>query len=416
MNAYTAKWRPPIGIALDQNRLIAALGRDEVWMRRLTPASDGDLPWSDLMAALEELKTVADSRAPLYISLLPPLAELRLLELRGLRVSEAARVVRRDPGRFFLAPHGPLDVELSGSGLRRTAPFVTVAAPRAIVEALGAAADASGWSLRGIVAAPQSWAAFLGASKESGRSRELVVTLDHQMIVLRARRGMIESLRRLPAHADIRQATLHPDAMLIGSADEAMSVAARFAPRAKGPRLLPASARDAVRRRRRRQRLVHVGTAAALLVLAAITDLARADAERARLAAERARIHGRVVQAAAVRESIAVLRDRVRELDTLASPPRWWSELIPRIGDALPTDAALLSLGGADDSVRIEGEATRAAPVFEALRTSGAVKSLAADGAIRQETRGELAFERFALIVRLTPTSAMRAAPNGSMP
>jgi len=88
-----------VGIALETNRLVARLPvgqRDAnesfehtVWIRPLTPSAESvDESWTDLAEALVELRGVLGvKRGLLCVALMPPLSQLRRLDLTGMTES-----------------------------------------------------------------------------------------------------------------------------------------------------------------------------------------------------------------------------------------------------------------------------------------------------------------------------------------
>ena len=414
----TARRRDPsdaVGVALDVDRLTAVLpnGTHDAgtpWTRALAPLESG-VPWSDLATKLDELKNVVGARRRLFVALMPRLAQLRLIELPGVTEEEAARVVRRDPSRFFPARGGLLVVELEATGWRGRSPFVVAAAPRQLIEAIGGAAAASGWSLGGIAPAPLAWMA-----RPSGvaATRELLIHLDSHLELLRVHGHVLTAYRRLPHIVATSSSSAARDeltplgeevsagAEVIASESEAAAVAARYVVRVAAPLLLPDDVRTGVRRSEHRAARVRFALAVVLLVAAAGAELVGMQRERTRIAAERSRIRHLVVQSIAVRESIAVVRDRLGALrDAEAREPRW-SDLVADMAGALPSDAFLLALRGDGDSLHVEGVATRAAPVFDALRMVSGVRDVQAQAPIRQEVRDDRATsERFVLAALL---------------
>jgi len=241
-----------VGIALSPSLLVACLSRRRIgsprpeapplWVRPLTPLPSPDC-WTNLTEVLDELRTAVGG-GTLHVALMPPLAALRQLELAGVNEVEAARVVQRDPSRFL-----PLDgrtetvIELEGSGWRRLSPFRLIATPASILEAVGAAARETGWSLGSVKPAALAWA---GNGKRR-RSRDCVACLGTHIEVVHAEHGVPTILRRLPRPAGEltaqrvrtvlaeRGIEVAPDATVMLSDEEAMAVAAESAASALSP-------------------------------------------------------------------------------------------------------------------------------------------------------------------------------------
>ena len=412
--------RGSIGIALEANRLIARLSDGERWVRTLSPGPHGD-SWLDLTEALGELYAVAgDLPRELHVALLPPLAHVRRLELPGVSEHEAAQITRRDPSRFLPRREHALDVAVAGTGWRRMSPFLLVAVPTTTIEAIGAAAQQSGWRLGGIVPAQLAWAS--AGAPHKGGANDVVIVLETHIELLRVRRGTVQCFRRIAGASPGLTASelrglaarhgveLSDDAVVISSPDDAALVAAERSGQTVGPALLPAAGRVTVRQRQRRGIFGRFAAAAALVTVSAGLLPWGFGRERSAIAAERVRIRSKVFEARAVRESVAALNTRLAAVQSLEMGASHWPTLVAALADNLPSDAFLLSLSASGDTLRLEGGATRAAPVFDALATVAGLKSIHPEGPIRQEIRADgAALEHFVLAASL-------AMPNGNTP
>ena len=420
---------PAVGIALDEHRIVALLpGRrevnDTIWTHPLGAASDEAAASPSLEEPLRSLRSLVGSRrASLHVALMPPLAELRLLELPGLEEAEAELVVRRDPARFFPRRNESLVVELEGSGWRRRSPFLAATTPRRLVDALGVAAQRAGFELHAIVPAALAWAASM---PRSNASRDMLVALDNQLLLLRTRNRRIVATRRLPkgeaglSAAVLREqmagegVALSADATLHLSPDEVAACAAGAVVRVSAPLLLPEELQIRVRQRARWAALARLSAAGLLIAIAGALELVGLRQERSRVAAERSRLGAAVSQSLIVRDSIALLRDRLAAIRDVESSSSQWSGLMSSIADVLPRDAFLKSLVVDGDSLKLEGSSERAAPVFDAVAAVAGVRTVHPTAPIRQEVRGGAMDEQFALaalLARTRPALAV-AAPN----
>ena len=428
-----------VGIAIARDRLVAVIPGDapaNPWVRPLTPPGDPDLSWPDLAAALGELRAAATSgqgaasgdafRGELYVALLPPLGELRRVELPGLRLAEARQVLRREPSRYLAraADSAPVELEVEGEGWRESSPFTLLAASRVIVEGIHAAAQQTGWRLAGIVAAEGAWgaAASLLPAKDIAE-HALVICLDDRVELVRVASGRVLTVRRFPVDANVvtsqvrrilRGADGSPRASVAVVGDSLLAeelrltldtpagstqrdagpgswpdspalLAARFATRASGPSLLPESERAILAHDARRANVVRFAAAAAFLVAAAGVQLWGFSREHDAIVAERAHLRDRVTRALAVRDSLGEVANRLATIRAASvSSPRW-APLLVALSERLPDDAFLLSLRADRDSLRLEGEAARAEGVFDALRKVHGFSALRPDGPIRQE-------------------------------
>lgn len=406
-----------VGIALGRDQLLAVLPGDAPsapWIRPLSPFGDPDGEWPALARTLGDLRAAVSAASPfrsaLHVALLPPLAHLRRVELPGLRVSEARSVLAREPSRYLPLPADapPLALEIEGEGWRQSSPFTLFAVPRALIDAIDAAARQSGWRVAEIVAAESAWAASASSllPGAAGMDRVLAVRLDDRVDIVRARRGRIVSMRRFPPGAPgVGPLLLSlPRGAIVdaGSQRSPAALAAAFAPRAAGPALLPDEDRIAMQHRAKRASIVRFAAAAALVVAAAGLQLWGASLEEARIAAERARLREQVSRALATRDSLTQAVNRLTVLRAAARSAPRWSSLIASLSAALPDDAFLVSLSVGSDTLHLEGSAARAAGVFDALGSVRGVRTVRPEGPIRQEMMEDgTATEHFTLSAQL---------------
>ena len=432
MRVDLSRLRPlSIGVALDEHRLLAVLPgkgdpQNRLWTRELEPAASNGAPWSNLDEALCDLKSrIRPRRAQLHVALLPPLAQLRLVEMPGVNEAEAAVVVSRDPSRFFANRDDSLVIELDGTGWRRRSPFMVTTASHAAIEAVDTAVRGAGFKLRGIVPAPLAWAASL---PRSSSPRDLLVAIDTQLLLLRVRNQRIIFVRRLPnGELDASPALLRErmaldgivpagDATCLFSLDDAMACAASSVTRVSGPILLPDPLRACVRQREQWAVRARLAAAVLLLIGAGALALAGLQRERSEVAVERSRLKAAAARSLLVRDSIALLRERLALLRDMETTSHEWSSLMSSIADALPREAFLNSLSATGDSLRLEGSSERAAPVFDALASVAGIGTVHPTAPIRQELRGSTLDEHFALSALITPPrrASGRVVLNGS--
>ena len=382
-----------LGVALAADRLVAVLPGSESgdpWRRALSPSPDPSMAPPDLATAFAELREALREashgrtrQAVLHVALLPPLVHWRRITMPGLRTDEARQVLRREPSRYLpiAADPAPLVIELEGTGWRERSPFTMVAASRALIEGICAAAQESGWEIAELVSAHAAWAASARLSRRVGRNTERTLLIAHhdRIDVVTTRGGCATEVRRLPAGL---RATI-PDSPAAVQAPDAL--AARFAFRAGGPALVPEGVRAITARRTRIAAITRLAAAAALLFAAGMIELWGSSRERSTIMAERARLHASVAEALATREAAAQATTRLAAVRSASESAPRWSALIASLAETLPDDAFLIALGASGDSLRLEGIAPRAAPVFDAVARIAGVRSLHPDGPIRQE-------------------------------
>ena len=395
-----------VGVALANDRLVTVLPggeHREPWLRPLAPSLEPGAASPDLANALAELRDLLPGgsrgrarRAMLHVALLPPLAHWRQVVMPGLRIDEARQVVRREPSRYLPIAADPplLVIELEGTGWRERSPFTLLAAPRALIDGIHAAAQESDWQVAEIVAAHAAWAASAGSSRPwaPGAERALLVALGDRIDVVTSRAGRATEVRRVPAAL---RATIPGSPAALQAPD---SLAARFAARAGGPALLPDAMHAVVERRARTAAIWRLAAAAVLLLGAGMLELWGTARERLTIAGDRARLRASVAEALATREAAAQATKRLATVRSAAESAPRWSALIASLAETLPDDAFLIALAGSGDSLRLEGIAPRAAPVFDAVARIEGLRSLRPDGPIRQErSTAGASNERFTL-------------------
>lgn len=377
---------PAVGIALGREELVALVPGDREPRRWPLRPSAGAEPISpDLLAALGALRDGIGGRnaqRALAVALLPSLAELRIVELPGIDATEAARVLTRATARYFAVPDGTaFDVAVEGNGTLQRSPFVAVAAPRGLLDAIAAAAAASGWRVASVASAYGAWAAAAGVAGKSD-SRKILLRGTDRVELVEVRAGRVASVRRFPVEAEESIARAADGAMTVTEAAEV--IAARHASAACGPVLRTDSERAAFDRRARRASAIRFAAALAIVAIAGAGDLMGSIRERHAIEREREALRAPVARALAARDSLAGAAERIALLRSTTEGAPLWSRVVVSLAAKLPADAFLTSFHASADTVRLEGSAPRAAAVFQALRDDPAVRSLRPQGPIRQ--------------------------------
>lgn len=413
-------WRLRLGIAISADSLVvhaqpAALAA-EVLTMALVGAPSAAGRWPELEAAFTELRAMIPSgaRVTASIALVPPLVQLRRIELPPMKAEERRRVLCRDASRWFVGAREPYVADaLPIPGAHGD--VMAAAIPARYPDAIARAASGAQIEVRTLQAAPWAWSASVDTAQR-GTTRALVVPAVGSVDVVWLARGAVTGIRRLRNGAD---AGARLDAVLADESaglavqriPDGMAIAAAFADRARGPELLPeasrVSHRAAVVRRARWLGLV----AATLLLAAAGVELWGVQRELALVRAERAELRGRVTRAMSSRDSATALEAQLGAVaGEVRDAPRW-TAVVANLTQRLPDDAWLQSLAASGDSVALVGESTRAADVFEVLRRDPAIAGVRADAPIRREmTTDRAPVERFGLTLRLA-RSAFVAAP-----
>ncbi len=414
------------------------------WARSLVPMEPGAATWPDLAVAFGHLgSTWRLERRAAYVALLPPLTQVRFLDLPRLKDHELRRVIAKGARRYF--PTGT-EPQVPGAivvrrGKTGAPPVFTASAPERVVKAVLSAAAEASWSVTSMVSAVSTWCAGALRSwpvlyKTGG---DVVVFHDEGIVFLRMRSGALGLVRRWPRSygvervmgtlRELRQTTEKADGpiAIVGLPEFRRQVAAAedlgpillAAPRlgvspdspdefcaahaaiSQGPEILPERVHVERRRRGRNQALLFAAAALALLGVAASAQWWGQARELDAIRARREQIRGAVANAVDVRDSATGAGRLVARLANLeANAPRW-SLAIAAVARDLPSDAYLLTVRGEADSMVLEGVASRAAQAFDSLRRSPQVAGIRALAPIRRDMRdGRRPLDRFTFAVR----------------
>jgi hypothetical protein len=400
--------RARVGVALAPDRLVAILpGGRELETRGTT----------DLGRVFADLRARAGlARASVAIALVPPLVEVRILALPPLRPEERQRVLTRDTGRYFVGLAGPsvIGAEVVGSHV------LAAAAPESLLTEIERAIAAVGWVLEAVVPAQATWAMYAHRRSPDRAGGHVVVRLGHATEVLQLAGGTIVEQRRFRAGdadaeriAGVVAVSAAAGAVTILALPEVdpVTVAARYAARARGPELLSESRRRARRRLVRRiARALSIATAACL-VCAAGLDFWALSRALTTLHARRATLAPQVAAVLHARDSLGTTTHGLAALERLEAANPRWSGFVADLADYLPHDAHLVALRAAGDSVVLEGVATQAAGVFQALQQIPQVGGVRAEAPIRQDAAADgSVHEQFAVGTWLR-RSSVRPAP-----
>jgi len=173
-----------------------------------------------------------------------------------------------------------------------------------------------------------------------------------------------------------------------------------------GPGLYPERMYAASRTASQRLAWQLAGIAAALVIIAGGLMLWGAKRELRATVGERAAIRSEVARALALRSDIGGLDARASMIATLNSTTPRWSSVISSVARALPTDAHLTSIQAHADTIVLEGVATRAGGVFEALQRDPDITAVHSNAPVRQQLQDGTPVEHFGVAARLAPPSA----------
>lgn len=414
---------PPVGAALGPDALHALLPGGAPWSHPL----ENGMGEAALEDAFRALRQAAGARGTaLHLALLPPLTEVRRIELPRLSDAEARAVLRRDARRHFAAAREPqaLAVQTLGPAAAGRITVLVAAAPESLVQAVWQAAPRAGWRLEGVVPADAAWAAaaarWLGRA-EAGR---LVLPVAGRLHAVEVWRGKLAGVRRLPPGAERDDLDVDGATTLAGPPawrDEAVAAlearsASLVLPRADRvetdrPELLaaawahaaslslvPARLEAGRSASARRWAASLAGAAAALLVSAAMLEGWGARRELRAVEEERARLAPAVAQVQSVRGRLDALGTRFTTLQALEGGAPAWPLVLASLAETLPRDAWLTAFRAEGDSVTLEGEARRASRVFEAVSRTPGLSGVRVAAPVRRElTPAGVPVERFVI-------------------
>ncbi|HEX6369723.1 MAG TPA: PilN domain-containing protein [Longimicrobium sp.] len=410
-----------MGAALGPDGVHALLPDGSGWSHPLEERSEAAL--EDAFRALRQ----AAGGTTLHLALLPPLAEVRRIELPRLRDAEVQAVLRRDARRHFASAREPqaLAVQKLGPAAAGRIAVLVAAAPEALVQAVWAAAPRAGWRLGGVVPADAAWAAaaaaWLGRGEEGGR---LVLPVAGRLHAVELWRGRLAGVRRFPPGAERDDLEVDGATALAGppewrsaasllleergariaaprsegaEVDRPELLAADWAP-AAGLALVPAGLEAGRSAAARRWAASLAAAAAVLLLAAAALEGWGARRELRAVEAERARLAPAVAQVQSVRGRLDALGTRFATLRALEGGAPAWPLVLASVAQTLPRDAWLTAFRAEGDSVTLEGEARRASRVFEAVsRTPGLTGVRVAAPVRRELTPAGIPMERFVI-------------------
>lgn len=374
--------------------------------------------------------------ADLFVALLPPWVDVRMIDLPPLKPEEAEAVVRRDHARHFLGGEGsrvvgvredrpaPIGDEASGPP-----PAFAAAAQSALLDALVEAATSVGWRLQSIAPAHAAWLrAGLEVADGERTTASVVAVSAGTAHVLQVRGGAPVSLRRVDPDAigEVDAVRAGSPVAVVGDGegvaavvrrldgagvpvlrgraeDDALALAARFSEKAR-PRLVPPALEARLRERGREQLVRRIGAAALLLLLAVGLHYLSLRRELASIQDERAALRPEVAPLVAARDSLYRLNEEVTAIGDVAGRSHGWTRALAEVAYLLPRETYLTSLTGNEGLLEFEAAGQRAGEALEALRAATTLYDVRLVGLVERELEnGETVVERFRLSARLEP-------------
>jgi Tfp pilus assembly protein PilN len=438
------------GVALSLTELVAAdvrLPGGAAWRVPLDPPESNGGGWPSLSRALREL---ADKLGALdgqiVVALMPPLTEVRRLDLPPLKREQVLQLLARNANRYFV---GAREAQVVGTSIpKRTSrtgsvPVLGAAASARQGKAIAAAARDSGWTLDGIVPAEVGWSAAASTiwpSFAKGVSHVLVHH-DDRTDLLRMEQGALAGVRRFRAGSLDAQliadalsesrangtaprvgtlGSLSPQQDLIRvlpresaivntpgnewttSTADPMVAAATFV-RADDPlTLLTEDVAEVRARTGRRLTMMLFAATVLLLVAAALVELWGVKRELAAVQAERARIRPQLQSTLSGRSSFEASNKKLSSLFEAQREAPYLSGVIAEVTDALPAGAYLMSFRARRDTLILEGLAKSSGEAFSALEAIPGLANVKSVGSVQRQLQDDgTALEHFTVQARM---------------
>ena len=450
-----SKKRIRTGVAISANEICAADIRlrnsaSRSWRAAIdAPPSDG-ASWPSLTSALSDLaRTLGDSDGTLSISLMPPLTEVRRLELPPLTDEDLQRLLSRNASRYFVNARTPQIVGASGAKRRargKPSPVVAATASARLVAMIRVAAEQAGWAVESVSPAESAWAAGALAlwPSFSRQNAYALIAHDDRTDLLQIEDGRLIGVRRFrggSADASMIAEAVGPTARIgvagstgarrtisaalaalnvtvstpsgewSAAADDADVMAAQFAGTDVGPTLRTESAVAADRASARKTTWIIAGAAAAMFVVAGLIQLWGVHHQLAQVRAERERIRPQLSSTLVGRTTVDATYGHLASLVASERAAPRWSSVIASLSESVPEEAHLTAIRARSDSLIVDGLAEHAARVFDALeKTHGLIDVRAASPVRRELQDGGSTLDHFVIGARVAKPSPAEAA------
>jgi hypothetical protein len=326
--------------------------------------------------------------------LMPPLAQTRVVTLPALPDRVLAQVIQRDVSRYV--PTGRVRQAVAIGDVRRGAgggrDVVMSSAAGDLVEDLSGEVMQATLHLRAIRPA----AGPLAASMSGQGERTVTITQGALTTWWHTKGRDLVDVRSVPT-ARVGSLTPPTDRW---EPVAAMTVAATHATHGVDE-FVPAAMAAEHRRLARRVTLALATAAVVLVGLAAALAAAATDRDMQSVARDRARLRETVGRVMATRDSVLALARQRTAMDALTASRTRVTPVLGLVTAAVPPTAHLTSLRIIGDTVWMEGIATRALDVFEALQRAPGFDQIRAEAPIRQVLRpNDSPLEHFTLASR----------------
>ena len=438
-----------IGIALGDREVVGVvLGKRGAPSAKVSVALGEEGPevgaellraFSELKAALEQASGRSTDGALVYVTLLPPLADARLVSLPPMRESEVEAVLRRDVARYFLGANRPrvVGVRLSkgngnGAGKQPGAavPVLAAAAPLGLLEAAQSALGQTGWRGASFSVAHGAWLESAWSTKGTP-VKAVVSVVGPTAHVLRLEGADPVAVRQVSS-ADLAAVSAAigegPGRVLVLAAphlfeDLSAAMARSGMTTARDPEGWPGAEEGTARRaatavlelvpptlatERREKGKRNAGAlagAAVVLILASLgAQLWGAHRELGVVQERRASIRSEVAPLLSARDSLNGLTTQIRSMEELSRSSPVWARSLVELAALLPENTYLTGFFASGDTVELEAAGAQAGEAIQALREAGLFQEIRLQGLVERELEeGETVVERFKLWARLPP-------------
>ena len=446
------------GVAISATELCAVDIRlrgasDRVWRAPLDPPPSEGATWPSLVSALSGLaNALGVTSGTLAVSLMPPLAEVRQLELPPLRDDDLQRLLSRNASRYFVGARAAQIVGASPAGRRSRggpAPVIAAAAPARLLAMIHMAAAQTGWVVDAIAPAETAWAAAAIALWPSLAKQRLHAIIAHsdRTDLLEIESARLAGVRRFRAGAV--DASMIADAVgrstrvaiageasprrelsaaLTGlgvatttavgewasAAEHGDVLAANFAGSDVGPVLRSEDNVAAQRAKARRMTAITFAAAAVLIAASALIEVWGVHHQLDLVRQQRADIRPALSSTLIGRTTVEATYRHLAVLNGIERSTPQWAAVITTLSNSIPNDAYLTAIRSRDDSLIVDGLAEHAARVFDALEKAPGLADVKATAAVRRELQDDgTALDHFTIAARVVtnPPQAATTTP-----
>ena len=422
---------------------------DRVWRAPLDAPPLEGANWPSLVSALSGLaKALGVASGSLAVSLMPPLTEVRQLELPPLRDDDLQRLLSRNASRYFVGARGAQIVGASPAGRRSRgapSPVIAAAASARLLAMIHVAAEQTGWLVDPVAPAETAWAAATVALWPALARQSLyaIIAADDRTDLLEIESGRLTGVRRFRAGAAdaamiadavgrsarvgmagaiqprrelasalsaLGVATTTPTGEWASAAEHGDVLAAQFAGSDVGPVLRSEDSVTAQRTRARKMATITFASAAVLVAASALIELWGVHHQLDLVREQRAQIRPALSSTLIGRTTVEATYRHLAVLNGIERSTPQWAAVITTLSKSIPSDAYLTAIRSRDDSLIVDGLADRAARVFDALETVPGLTDVKAAAAVRRELQDDgTALDHFTIAARVVANPPPRA-------